>query len=75
VTPFGRTFTRCPKAWIRDDAAPEVTLLADVLRYHSRSTLPYAGGWADQPARFTDAEAIVTQELSVIARARAANAR
>lgn len=64
VDDFGNRYPRCTRAWTREDAADEQALLADHARYRVEQILPYAGGWHDQPAKFTAAVPIIDRAIT-----------
>jgi len=68
VTALGLSFDRCPKAWLRDDAGPEVTDALEDWARAGRGALPLAGGYLDQPARFVEASRLIDAEVEVCQR-------
>lgn len=64
MTRFGQSFTRCPKAWLRDAGGGAQELLGDWHRMHSLSLLPYGGGVLEQPAVWLEAMDVITAELA-----------
>lgn len=63
---MGLTFDRCPIATLRDEQAMECELASDVMTFREHHVMPNAGGLLDQDARFTDALAIVDNEIAAI---------
>jgi len=53
-------FDRCPKAWMLENRGL-VELVGDVLRFHSRSVMPDAGGYLDQHPHWIQAEEIILE--------------
>ena len=63
VTRNGLRFDRCPKAWLRDEAAGAVALIDDWRHYNEHGVMPRAGGRHDQSPRFIDAVETIDDEL------------
>lgn len=55
VADYAGKFDRCPKAWERDEAAPEADLFADVVTFRRFGALPKSGGMHDQDPQFLEA--------------------
>ena len=52
-------FDRCPKAWLRDEAARELSWVRDHARYVSHRVMPHAGGWLDQSPLWVEACSVI----------------
>lgn len=55
-------FTRCPKSWIRDEAAAEARWVDEALWFLQWRALPDPGGMLDQDQRWLVAVEIVEGE-------------
>jgi len=65
----GGVFTRCPRAWLAEEAAEEADQMRDAMTYIDKGTMPGAGGWLDQDPRFVDAVELVQSTLNEIEKA------
>lgn len=59
VTRGGLRFDRCPKAWVRDDAAGVSSFLDDFVYLDKHGIQPNHGGKLDQSPRFLQAVGII----------------
>ncbi|MEK0431090.1 MAG: hypothetical protein RL139_894 [Gemmatimonadota bacterium] len=74
VVPGVGRFDRCPKAWLRDEAAAPSLIISDYNWLKLHGVMPRAGGLLDQDPRFVEGATIITEEIYRAQRRRAEQA-
>lgn len=66
MTKLGQAWTRCPKAWIRDEGQEAIAMLRDVSTFDAERVLPRSGGMHDQDPKFVAALPLVREERELV---------